>query len=227
MNKLGTLLALSLTLLLASSTALAKSEPSEVSIEGLKLVDKDRRGEIYAEEGVDWSEYTQIILEPATVSFRKNWQRDQNRYDPFKVRDQDVEHIKMKLSELFSQVFTEELSAKGGYTITESIGADTMMLIPRIVDLDIAAPDTRNNPGITKSYTDQAGRMTLILEIYDSQSGDLIAKASNRQEAPRYGYVRWTNSVSNTQEARLMLQRWANMLIERLDEAKSKTTVTE
>ena len=87
--------------------------------------------------------------------------------------------------------------------------------------------NTRNNPGITKSYTDQAGRMTLILEIYDSQSGDMIAKASNRQDAPRYGYVRWANSVSNTAEARRMLQRWANMLIERLEEAQSKSNSSE
>jgi hypothetical protein len=213
--------------LLASSVAVAKSDPPEVSIEGLNLVEKDRRGEIYAEAGVDWTEYTQIKLERATVSFRKNWQRDQNRYDPFKVRDQDVENIKTKLSELFDQVFTEELSEKGGYTMTESIGSDVMILVPRIVDLDIAAPDTRNNPGITRTYTDQAGRMTLILEIYDSQSGDMIAKASNRQDAPRYGYVRWTNSVTNTAEARQMLKRWAKMLIERLDEAKSKTVSSE
>lgn len=216
-----------LLLLVASSIVLAKSAPPEVSIEGLTLVEKDRRGEIYAEAGVDWNEYTQIKLEPATVSFRKNWQRDQNRYDPFKVRDQDVENIKTKLSALFDQVFTEELSEKGGYAMTETVGSDVMVLVPRIVDLDIAAPDTRNNPGITKSYTDQAGRMTLILEIYDSQSGDMIAKASNRQDAPRYGYVRWTNSVTNTNEARQMLKRWAKMLIERLDQAKSKTAPSE
>jgi hypothetical protein len=221
------LLTLTLALLLPNSEAVAKSQPAEVSIEGLNLIDKDRRGEIYAEAGVDWNEYTQIKLERATVSFRKNWQRDQNRYDPFKVRDQDVEKIKTRLSDLFNEVFTEELSAEGGYTMTESIGADVMTFVPRIVDLDIAAPDTRNNPGMTTSYVEQAGRMTLILEIYDSQSGDLISKMSHRQDAPRYGYMRWANSVSNTAEARRMLQRWAGMLIKRLNEAKSKSASTQ
>ena len=197
----------------------AKNEPSEVSIEGLSLVDKDRRGEIYADPDVDWSEYTEIKLERATVAFRKNWKRDQNRYDPFKVRDQDMEKIKTGLSDLFNDVFTEELTTKGGYTISDSMGAEVMTLVPQIVDLDVAAPDT-NRPGITTTYTEQAGRMTLILEIYDSQSGDLIAKASHRQDAPRYGYMRWANSVSNTAEARRMLQRWAKDLLKRLDEAR-------
>lgn len=227
MNQSVKMLWLPVVLSLISTTGLAKNEPAEVSIEGLILVDKDRRGEIYAAEGVDWTEFTQIKLDRATVAFKKNWKRDQNRYDPFKVRDQDVERIKTGLSDLFDQVFTEELTTKGGYTMTDSIGADVMTLVPRIVDLDIAAPDTRNSPGMTTSYVDKAGRMTLILEIYDSESGDLMAKASHRQDAPQYGYMRWANSVSNTAEARRMLQRWAKALIQRLDEAKSKSVSSE
>ena len=67
------------------------------------------------------SEYSQIQLQQAPVSFRKNWKRDQNRYDPFKVKDQDVEKIKSGLSDLFNDVFTEELSENGGYTMTDSL----------------------------------------------------------------------------------------------------------
>ena len=221
------LVCLPFALLIAASAAWAESEPTEVSIEGLNLVHKDRRGELYAEDGVDWNEYTQIKLERATVSFRKNWKRDQNRGEPFKVSDQDMERIKSGLSDLFNEVFTEELTQKGGYTITESNGADVMTLVPRIVDLDVAAPDTRNNPGITKTYVNQAGRMTLILEIYDSESGDLLAKASHRQDAPQYTYMRWASSVSNTAEARRMLQNWADKLVKRLDEARSESASTE
>ena len=226
MNRTLRLLWFPLALLLTAGVAWAKSEPPEVSIEGLDLVDKDRRGEIYAATGIDWTEYTQIKLDRASVAFRKNWQRDQNRYDPWKVRDQDVEKIKSGLSKLFNDVFTEELGTKGGYTMTDEIGADVMTMVPKIVDLDIAAPDTPR-PGVSTSYVDQAGRMTLILEIHDSQSGDLIAKMSHRQDAPRYGYMRWANSVSNTAEARRMLQRWANDLIKRLDEAKSKSAAAQ
>jgi len=211
----------SLLLALPATFALAKSDPPEISIEGLELVEKDRRGEIYADPEVDWSLFSQIQLDPATVSFRKNWQRDQNRYDPWKVKDQDVEQIKSGLSELFHDVFTEELSANGGYKMTDSTGEDVMLIKPRIVDLDIHAPDTMR-AGVSRSFTEQAGRMTLMLEIYDSLSGDLIAKLSHRQDAPRYGYMQWTTSVSNIAEARRMLQRWATALRVRLDEARGE-----
>ena len=73
---------------------------------------------------------------------------------------------------------------------------------------------------MSRSYADSAGRMTLQLEIYDSVTGDLIAKASDRREAPRRDYMQWTNSVSNTAEARRMLQHWATDLRERLDKAR-------
>jgi hypothetical protein len=212
-----------LVLLFANTTTVAgDKQPPEVSLDGLTLVEKDRRGEIYADKDADWSVYSQVHLEPATVSFRKNWKRDQNRYDSFKVRDRDIEKIKTALSELFHDVFARELSGNGGYQMTEETGENVMTIKPSIVDLDVAAPDT-NQVGRTTSYTQQAGRMTLILEIYDSTTGDLIARGSDRQESPRRGYMQWTNSITNTADARRMLEKWATALRVRLDEASGST----
>jgi hypothetical protein len=220
MNKTLYQILMVIVLFTAPLPVLAESEPPEISLEGLELVEKDRRGEIYADPGIDWSVYTQIQLDTATVAFRKNWQRDQNRYQHFKVRADDMEKIKSSLSELFDEVFTEELTVKGGYEIGDGSGDNVMRITPHIVDLDVHAPDTMT-AGTSRSYTEQAGRMTLKLEIYDSITGDLIATASHRQEAPRRGYMLWTSSVSNRAEARRMLQRWATGLRERLDDARN------
>lgn len=206
----------------APAAASADSEVPEVSLDGLELVEKDRRGEIYAEPGVDWSTYSRIQLDKATVSFKKNWMRDQNRGRPFKVRAEDMERIKADLSDLFDEVFSKELSEKGDYDVTTESAGDVMRITPRIVDLDVNAPDTRS-PGITQTFTEQAGRMTLKLEIYDSVTGDLIAATSDRRESPRRGYYQWTTSVSNRADARRMLQRWAKDLRERLEKASKPT----
>jgi hypothetical protein len=212
---------------LAQASLFAKdSDPPEISMEGLELVEKDSRGEIYADPGVDWSVYSKINLQEATVAFRRHWQRDQNRYDPWKVKNKDVEKIKSGLAELFHEVFSEELSTNGGYTITEETGDDVMTIKPAIVDLDVYAPDTMT-AGRSRSFAESAGKMTLKLEIHDSVSGDLLAKASDRREAPRYGHAQWATSVSNTAEARRMLQRWATGLRKRLDEASSSKSVSD
>jgi hypothetical protein len=207
------------------ATILAESEPPQVSLEGLELVEKDRRGELYAAPDIDWSVYDKIQLDTATVAFRKRWQRDQNRYHTFKVKASDMEKIKSSLSELFDKVFTEELSKNGGYEVVDEVADNVMRITPRIVDLDVYAPDTPTS-GVNRQFTESAGRMTLKLEIYDSVTGDLIVTASDRRESPRRGYMQWTTSVSNNADARRMLQRWATGLRERLDQARSSTTMS-
>ena len=208
--------------LAGSLPAMADDDPPEVSLEGLELVDKTRRGEIYEDPNVDWTVYTQIRLDPATVAFRKNWQRDQNRMQPYKVEESDMERIKTGLAALFGEVFTEELTRDGGYQMTAEAGPEVMRITPRIVDLDVYAPDTAA-PARTDQYSESAGRMTLRLEIYDSVTGDLIVTISDRQEDPRLGWMEWRTRVSNRQDAELMLRRWASDLRERLDAARSRS----
>jgi len=209
-----------LALFALPGAVIAESELPEISLEGLELVEEDRRGEIYADPDVDWTVYTKIQLDEATVAFRRNWQRDQNRSQSFKVRTQDMERIKTNLSELFGKVFTEELTTNGGYEIVEESADHVMRIEPHIVDLDVYAPDTRNSVGISRSYTESAGKMTLKLRVYDSITGDLIVAASDRRESPRRGYMQWTTSVTNNAEARRMLQHWAEGLRKRLDEGR-------
>ncbi len=204
-------------------TALA-DEPAadQVSTDGLTLVEKDSRGEIYTDPDVDWSVYTEIRLEDASVAFRRNWQRDQNRTDPFKVKTKDMEEIKADLSEQFREVFTEELTANGGYTMVDASGPNVLTIKPAIVDLDIAAPDTMS-ANRTMQYTESSGKMTLKLELFDSVTGDLLATASDRREAPRRGYLQWTTSVTNRADANRILRQWAEGLRTRLDEARGKS----
>lgn len=221
MNRLVTLV-----VLLALSSPMAasgqvESPPPEVSMDGLEQVEKTGRKEIYRAPGVDWSIYDKIQIDEATVEFRRNWQRDQNRYQHNKIRSKDIERISEGMVELFDDVFSKELSEKGGYEIVDGPGESVLRISPHIVDLDIYAPDPRSQPGIQRSYVQTAGRMTLKLHFYDSHTGDLVAVFSDHREAPWRGYVQWANTVTNTKEFRLLLQSWASDLREGLEEAKS------
>jgi hypothetical protein len=214
-----------LTLFLAATgatpAAAGDDDAPELSFEGLQLVEKTRNREFYADPDADWSEYTQVRLDPATVAFRKNWQRDQNRMQPFKVKTKDMERIKADLAELFDEVFAEELSGEGGYDLTTEAGENVMRITPHIVDLDVYAPDTPT-PSRTYQYSESAGRMTLKLDIFDSVTGDLIATFRDRQEDPRLGWMEWRTRVSNRADAERMLKRWATRLRELLDEVRSQ-----
>jgi len=211
-------------LLLSAPALYAGTDDAVVSIDGLELVEKDRNGAIYAEPGVDWSHYEKIMLDDATVAFRKNWLRDQNRDRRSlsqRVSTSDVERIKSGLAKLFDEVFVEELTG-GGWEIVDQAGPEVLRISPQIVDLDIRAPDVQSSTQV-RSYTEQSGEMTLQLELYDSETGDLIAAARDHRESPYRGYMQWTNSITNRSDARLMLRDWAKALNERLHAATGKT----
>jgi hypothetical protein len=199
----------------------ASDDIATASNDDLELVKESRRGELYVDPAADWSTYTKIHLDAATVAFRKNWQRDQNRNQPFKVKTEDMERIKSELSVMFGEVFSEELTTNGGYEMATESGDDVLRIAPQIVDLDVYAPDTQHSTGMQRSYTDTSGRMTLKLEMYDSVTGDIIARASESKESPRRGYMQWTTSVSNRADAKRMLEGWARELREFLDDARS------
>ena len=63
-----------------------------------------------------------------------------------------MEKIKTNLSELFDEVFTEELTTNGGYEIVDEVADNVMRITPRIVDLDVYAPDTPT-VGINRQFT--------------------------------------------------------------------------
>jgi len=44
----------------APAAILAKSEPPEISLEGLELVENGGRGELYADPDIDWSVYDKV-----------------------------------------------------------------------------------------------------------------------------------------------------------------------
>jgi len=218
-----------MTLVLAiatSSPAWAKRNLPAVNDEGMELVKDSDLATVYADPGADLSIYNRIWLEDATVAFKKNWQRDQNRSQSFKVRNEDMERIQEDVATLFREVFTQEL-LDGGYEMAEEAGDDVLIVKPAIVDLDVVAPDIQRSPGRTNSYSESAGEMTLNLELFDSVTGDKIVKATDRKRDYRRGYLQWRSQVSNRADARRMMTSWAKALRSSLDEARSATSPSD
>ena len=206
-------------LLSTGNWAAAQDEFPEVTIEGLQRVKDSNLTLVYAEPGIDWGQYQRIYLADTYVAFRKNWQRSQGRSGTQSIRADDMERIKTELASLFRQVFTEILG-EGGYELVTERAEDVLIIKPAIINLDIAAPDV-GSTGISYTYTESAGEMTLYLELYDSLTDDLIAKAADRQLSRETGYFHWRNRATNRAAARRILKVWANVLKEGLDEARS------
>ncbi len=216
------LLIATLGLFAASGVHAKKQELPDVTVDGLHLVPDSRLAVVYAEPGADLTPYKRVQLLDAYVAFKKNWERDQRSRSAssFRVSSKDMEKIKNSLAEEFQTVFKEALE-EAGYEVTDESGEDVMIVRPAIIDLDVNAPDTPR-AGRTNSYTSSAGEMTLYIELYDSVTGDIIAKALDRKaDRANASFYTWTNSVTNRAAAQRILKGWAKILVTALNEART------
>ncbi|MFC1695548.1 DUF3313 family protein [Pseudomonadota bacterium] len=214
------LISISVVLFCMSGPAAAKeADLPDVTVDGLHRVPDSKMAIVYAEPGADLSQYKRINLLDAYVAFKKNWERDrrQGSISASRVTSKDMENIKNRLAQEFQTVFSKTLQ-DGGYDVVDESAEDVLLLRPAIINLDVNAPDTPR-AGMTRTYASSAGEMTLYVELYDSVTGDLIAKALDRRVDNQTFYT-WTNSVTNKSAADKILAGWAKILLDALNEAK-------
>jgi hypothetical protein len=214
------LLAIVLTATAGTASA-KKDELPEVTEDGLHRVANSKMAIVYAEPGAHLAQYQRVMLLEANVAFKKNWARDQrsSASSRLSVNSRDIEKIKNNLAQEFDAVFRKTLE-DGGYEVVDQAAEDVLLVRPAIINLDVNAPDTMS-AGRSNTYTSSAGEMTLYIEIYDSVTGDLIAKALDRKaDTTRNGYYTWANSVTNSAAAKRILGGWASILLDALNEAK-------
>jgi hypothetical protein len=217
-----TVLALSFSMLMAT-TALAKDKLPETSHDGLKLQKDTKLAAVYLKPGETLKGYDKVSITDVYVAFKKNWQRDYNRDTMSldgRVSDKDVDVIKDRLANEFKVVFTKELQENGGYEVVDYDAKDVMVLRPAIINLVVNAPNTnRISRGAT--FVASAGEMTLYMELFDSNTSDIIARVVDAKAAGDHGIAHMGNKVQNKAEFDRVLRQWADILRKQLDNVNS------
>lgn len=187
--------------------------------EGLKRVKRPGLDTVYVREGATLARYKRVMLDPVEVSFDKNWSPNRGfgsleAADPVAIRE--------GLAKLAREVFRRELEKKGGYPLVDQPGPDVLRVRAQIVDLYINAPETRS-ASPTRTYVISAGEMTLMADLYDSESNTLLAHVVDRERGLERGLneLQIANRVTNTAEADRILTGWADRLRRALDKARS------
>ncbi len=195
------------------------ADPPEETHDGLVSVPDAKMAAAYVHPDADFSGYDKFLILEPYVAFKKNWERDQQR-SVHRVSTSDMEDMKRRTAEVFMEVFTETLEA-GGYSIVTEADFDVLIIRPAIIDLDVTAPDTMS-AGRSRTYTTQAGAATLFIELYDSVTGDILARAVDRKAARGSMHFEISSRAKNLQEARRVMKKWATLLRERFDEIRAQ-----
>src|SRR6478735_157030 len=214
------------SMLVWAARAHAAAAP-ETTPDGLALVKKTSADLVYRRPDVSFAGYTKILLVEPTIAFRKHWQTGVNLETPARpVSDDDMQKIITRGKELLLEEFATELT-KAGYTLASGRGPDVLAVKPMILDLDVFAPEPGNLPAtMANTYTKGVGEATLVVELFDSPSGQLLARAFDKKSSEDNRST-WTvprNQASNTADARRAFADWAGMLATGLDRAKTDKT---
>jgi len=207
--------ALALCLGLLTGAAAWAAKPPETTEDGLKLIKVKGIDIAYARPGASLAPYKRVMLDPAQVAFSKDWDPEQTG-SRMKLTPTEREKIRTELAALFDKTFKEELQKKNGYPVVTEAAPDVLRVTPALIDVYANAPDTMT-PGRSYTFVMNAGHATLIAELRDSETGAILARVADLQEARDDGFLQISNSVANSAEARAMVSKWARILRSRLD----------
>lgn len=215
-----TLLALSI------SAGIHAKMPTEV--DGLIEVKSKKMEAVYLQPGADFRSYTQIMIDPSVVSFRKNWLQNQNNSQPMGAADRqitaaDAQNILDTAQKTFDTVFAEAMT-KSGYTIVTAPGPGVLRLSPSVANLYIANPQP-NGPTMGRTFTVQPSEATLILEARDAQTNTKLAVVLDEQETQSGGGAEFSSQAGNLADFKKMVDFWATTSANGLENLKAVSPV--
>ncbi|WP_448578658.1 DUF3313 family protein [Thermaurantiacus sp.] len=214
--------------LLAAAVALALAVPAFAgeaveSWDGLVEVRSRRLDAAFLMPGADFRPYKRVMLDPPGVAFRRGWMQDMQRSRTARLTEADAARIREAVAANITDIFVEEFT-RAGFEVVTVAGPDVLRVRTDVVNLFINAPDVPT-AGRSRSFTTNAGEATLVLEARDSDTGALLARAVDRQEAR--GLPGPTTRVSNSSEFRTVARGWARIAASRLQALQAISPLPE
>jgi hypothetical protein len=132
------------------------------------------------------------------------------------------ERSRERMAKDFNEIFREELADNPNFALADQPGPGVLLVKPSLRDIVSRVPP-EEPIGPSRVYVDTVGEATLVVEIAESVTGQLLGTASDRRTAEPagsigdFGAVR-ANAVGAGFEVRRLAHRWASSLEKRLEQ---------
>ncbi len=209
---------LALTLTLTSSLAASKKDVDNVmGRDGLQKINVKGLDLAYARPGASLAAYKRVKLDPVEVQFDKSWEPTVTG-SRIKLGPEEREKIRASVAKLVEEEFAKALQKGGTYQIASESAPDVLRVKASVLNVYINAPaDT--GFGRSKTYVSSAGQMTLLAELSDSTSGQMLARVADRREGNSMARMERVEPGDNEGAARDVAAAWAQILRKALDKA--------
>ena len=214
---------LALTLAVSSSFAVSKKEVDEaMSRDGLQKISVKGLDLAYARPGASLAAYKRIKIDPVEVEFDKSWDPAKTG-SRIKLSDEEREKIKANVAKLVEEEFAKAVQKGGTYQVVSESAPDVLRVKVSVLNLYVNAPSGSAGAGRSRTYVSSAGQMTLLAELSDAASGQMLARVADRREANGVGArgMQLADRILNEDAAREVAAAWAQTLRKALDKAHS------
>jgi hypothetical protein len=192
---------------------------AEITADGLHRAKNAKLGRVWVKPDADFASYTHVMLDPVEVAYKRKpkGRRFGSTNSNFALTKKQTSDLKRRLRE----AFVAELTKGGLYTMTEEPGSRVLRIGANLIDLVVHVP-TENTGGSEQTFTSSTGEMTLLMELHDSLSGEILARVADRRDVRAAGYgtndLYFSNAVTDTGAVRRVFKLWAEILRMRLEE---------
>lgn len=195
---------------------------AETTFDGLTLVDNTKMAKVWARSDIDLNGYTKLLpvitnVTYATVRHENTQMARRTNQENFALSDKEKQNFETSAAE----VIAEEFAKSQKFTITDQPGEG--VLVVRVEILDVASKVPADDfPGRQQVYVRTIGDAGLVLELYDAESKQILARAVDRQEFSYPGdQMRLSSPFMNAAQVKNGLSRWASRLVQGLDSLKT------
>ena len=216
-NRRCTFLALTLFLPLVCGAQSAEDidASTDTTYDGLVQVKRTGYRNVWIKPDVDISVYSKIVPGPAQFHYREVRETSslaarRSTTNQFTIQ----EDSRARLEETMAEIFLEEMSESEYFTLVDEPGRDVLRVWGGLHDIVSNVPP--DPIGRSTIYLTQVGQATLVLQIEDSTTGEILARVVDRRAAEST-FAQISSTVTNRTEVRRLARTWARLLRNGLD----------
>ena len=183
---------------------------AQTNFEGLREIKSQTWDRVEVRPNVVFTVYTGIMLGDVRIAYRTP-DRSQQQF-PF------TDAQKAQFQETLANAYTSELVTMRNAELVNSPGRDILLLSVRAINVTATVPPRSvGNVGRASIALQAIGEVTLVLELFDSRSGEILARAVDTQTVVGAAIAEDGNMITSWEGAGRLSARWASTTRSRLD----------
>ena len=202
----------SISVALCACAPLPTQPTGQVNVyyEGLEQVDSRGFDVAFVRPGTEFRAYTGLLVDEPELAFRTP---DRTKQQFPLTKDQ-----KNRFRDLLAQKFRTELAMSKQLKLVEEAGPDVLRLRVRVQDILASLPPRSiGNVGLAGFVLEAIGEATIVLELRDSQSEEILARAADTRAIEGAAILQKGGPLTSWSEVETLCERWASTVRKRLD----------